>query len=222
MKPKKIILIRHGKSEGNENPAIYIEKPDYALELSETGLKQADDAGKELLGIVGNERVMFYISPFFRTRSTFERIARQLPRSQFDYREEPRLREQEWGHLRSVEENKQIDAERDRYGTFYYRFPDGESCADVYDRVSDFFGTLYRDFSKDEFPENTVVITHGMTIRLFLMKWLKWSVEDFETYSNPYNCQSVILQRNDYGKYELISTLIRRPAKHNFQRPILL
>lgn len=92
----------------------------------------------------------------------------------------------------------------------------------VYDRVSDFFGTLYRDFSKDEFPENTVVITHGMTIRLFLMKWLKWSVEDFETYSNPYNCQSVILQRNDYGKYELISTLIRRPAKHNFQRPILL
>jgi broad specificity phosphatase PhoE len=116
MKPNRIILIRHGKSEGNENPGIYIEKPDYALELSETGLKQADDAGKELLGIVGNERVMFYISPFFRTRSTFERIARQLPRSQFDYREEPRLREQEWGHLRSAEVNKQIDAERDRYG----------------------------------------------------------------------------------------------------------
>lgn len=222
MKPKRIILIRHGKSEGNENPAIYIEKPDYALELSEAGLKQADDAGRELLGIVGNERVMFYISPFFRTRSTFERIARQLPRSQFDYREEPRLREQEWGHLRSVEENKQIDSERDKYGTFYYRFPDGESCADVYDRVSDFFGTLYRDFSKNDFPENVVVITHGMTIRLFLMKWLKWSVEDFETYSNPHNCQMVILQKNDNGKYELISTLIRRPAKHKFQRPIIL
>jgi len=50
MKPNRIILIRHGKSEGNENPGIYVEKPDYALELSETGLKQADDAGKELLG----------------------------------------------------------------------------------------------------------------------------------------------------------------------------
>lgn len=116
----------------------------------------------------------------------------------------------------------QIDAERDKYGPFYYRFTDGESCADVYDRVSDFFGTLYRDFSKDDFPENAVVITHGMTIRLFLMKWLKWTVEDFETYSNPDNCQIVILQRNEVGKYELISTLIQRPAKHTFQRPILL
>jgi broad specificity phosphatase PhoE len=86
MKPKRIILIRHGKSEGNEDPGIYIEKPDYALELSEAGLWQADDAGKELKGIIGNERVMFYISPFFRTRSTFERIARQLPSSQFDWR----------------------------------------------------------------------------------------------------------------------------------------
>jgi broad specificity phosphatase PhoE len=70
--------------------------------------------------------------------------------------------------------------------------------------------------------DNAVIITHGMTIRLFLMKWLKWSVEDFETYSNPDNCQIVILQSNDYGKYELISTLNRRPAKHKFQRPIIL
>jgi len=99
-------------------------------------------------------------------------------------------------------------------------FSDGESCADVYDRVSDFFGTLYRDFSKDDFPENAVVITHGMTIRMFLMKWLKWTVEDFETYANPKNCQIVILQPNEYEKYELISKLIQRPAKHEHQRPI--
>lgn len=33
--------------------------------------------------------------------------------------------------------------------TFYFkRIPDGESAADVYDRVSDFFGTLHRDFEK--------------------------------------------------------------------------
>jgi len=46
---------------------------------------------------------------------------------------------------------------RDAYGTFYYRIPDGESAADVFDRVSDFFGTLNRDFRKENFPQNAVI-----------------------------------------------------------------
>ena len=49
----------------------------------------------------------------------------------------------------------------------YFRIPDGESAADVYDRVSDFFNTLYRDFEKKDYPDNAIMITHGMGIRLF-------------------------------------------------------
>ena len=42
MKPNRIILARHGESEGNADTVIYKIKPDYALELSEKGLVQAN------------------------------------------------------------------------------------------------------------------------------------------------------------------------------------
>lgn len=220
MKPKRIILIRHGESEGNSNSDIYKSKPDYTLELTEKGKSQANSAGIELKKIINNESIFFYVSPFWRTRSTFEQVVKSFPRDQFKYFEEPRLREQEWGHLRSKEETAKIENERDAYGPFYFRFPDGESCADVYDRVSDFFSTLHRDFEKEDFPDNAVIVTHGMTLRLFLMRWLHWSVEEFESYANPENCQLVIMERTETGKYYLKSKLLRHPAKHNYQRPI--
>ncbi len=214
------MLVRHGQSEGNKTPAIYQLKPDYALELSDEGKAQADAAGKRLKELLGEEKVFLYVSPFWRTRMTFEQIVKKLGSGQFRYREEPRLREQEWGHLRSEEETKRIEAERDAYGPFYFRFPEGESCADVYDRVSDFFGTMHRDFSKEEFPENAVIITHGMTIRLFLMRWFHLSVEEFESFGNPGNCQLIILEKNKNGKYSLKSELKVHQVRHEFQRPV--
>jgi broad specificity phosphatase PhoE len=45
MRPKRIILIRHGESEGNLDSGIYQLKPDYTLELTKKGLRQADKAG---------------------------------------------------------------------------------------------------------------------------------------------------------------------------------
>src|SRR5687768_10252223 len=141
MKPKRIILIRHGESEGNIDKSLYSIKADYTLQLTETGKCQARNAGKQLKEIAGEESIFFYVSPLWRTRETFEHIAESFEKSQYQIREEPRLREQEWGHLRSLEECEKVEKEREEYGTFYYRIPDGESAADVYDRVSDFFGT---------------------------------------------------------------------------------
>jgi broad specificity phosphatase PhoE len=220
MKPKRIILIRHGTSEGNRDSGIYKLKPDYALELTEEGLSQADSAGKKLKSILNRESVFFYLSPFWRTRSTFEQIVKHLQREQFVFIEDPRLREQEWGHLRSMEKTRKIEAERDAYGPFYFRFPDGESCADVCDRVSDFFGTLNRDFTKRNFPKNAVIITHGMTVRLFLMRWYHWNVEKFESFANPDHCQLIIMDKDDKGKYQLTSELKTHVVKHKYQKPI--
>ena len=220
MKPKRIILIRHGESEGNVSREVYGEKPDYALELSELGIIQAGNAGKKLRELVKDESLFFYISPFWRTRSTFEGIARHFERNNINWLEEPRIREQEWGHLRTPHEGALVEKDRDAYGTFYFRIPDGESAADVYDRVSDFFGTLSRDFEKEDFPENTAIITHGMTIRLFLMRWFHWTVEEFEQLANPDNCQVIVLEQNDEGQYLLKSELRKHIVKNSFQRPL--
>ena len=87
--------------------------------------------------MVNDEKLYFYVSPFWRTRTTFECIAQAFPREQFDYNEEPRLREQEWGYLRCNEDFDKVCRERREYGIFYYRFPGGEAASDVYDRIND-------------------------------------------------------------------------------------
>ena len=74
MKPKRIILIRHGESEGNTDRNMYSQKPDYALLLAEKSLQQAVYAGKHLLELAGNERMQFYVSPLCRTKQTFQQI----------------------------------------------------------------------------------------------------------------------------------------------------
>lgn len=229
MKPKRIILIRHGESEGNMDKNIYGGKPDYALQLTENGIDEADKAGKKLKELIGDETAFFYISPMWRTRMTFEQIVTHYTAMKPNIKgnpnfwiEEPRIREQEWGHFKDIEEGRKIDTLRDAYGPFYYRIPDGESVADVYDRVSDFLGTLHRDFEKPDFQQNAIIITHGMLIRVFLMRWLHWSVEEFESYANPDNCQMVILEKNKENKFDLIPNLKTKGVKHRYQRPIRL
>lgn len=220
MKPKRIILIRHGESEGNVDPSVYGTTPDYALKLTSDGHQQAIDCGKKLKELINEESAMFYVSPFWRTRETFENIVSQLDLKALKYREEPRIREQEWGHLRDETERDNVIKDRDAYGTFYFRIPDGESCADVYDRVTTFLDTLHRDFEKPDYPDNAILVTHGMTIRLFLMRWFQWSVEDFEALSNPPNCATVIMSLQNDGRYALSTELKRHTVRHQYQRKL--
>jgi len=207
MKPKRIFLIRHGQSEGNVDYESYKHKPDYTLLLTELGNQQATEAGKLLKEIIQDEKIMFYISPLWRTRQTFEGVAESFDPKQYTWREDPRIREQEWGHLREVEESHRVEREREEFGTFYYRIPDGESCADVFDRMSDFFNTLHRDFEKPDFPENCILVTHGTSIRCILMRWFHWTVEEFESTANPKNCEIFQMQLQPGNKYKLLTPL---------------
>jgi broad specificity phosphatase PhoE len=220
MKPKRIILIRHGESEGNIDRNTYAVKPDFKLLLTETGVQQAFEAGAKLKEITGEGPVMFYVSPMWRTRMTFEHIAKHYDPGMVKWKEDPRLREQEWGHFRDLKANIQIDDERNKFGTFYYRIKDGESCADVYDRVSDFMHSLYRDFEKKDFPRNVVLITHGMTLRLFLMRWFRWTIEEFETLRNPKNADIILMELNEEtNKYILVSELKRKKISEEDKYP---
>nr|WP_306447023.1 phosphoglycerate mutase family protein [Odoribacter splanchnicus] len=221
MKPKRIILIRHGESEANVNCRLFASMPDYIIELTERGRRQAREAGVELKELVKNETLYFYVSPFWRTRTTFEEVAKAFPREQFRYSEEPRLREQEWGYLRSQEEFERIREERKSYGIFYYRIPGGEAATDVYDRMNDLLGSLHRDFSRDNFPENCVLVSHGLTIRLFIMRWFHLTVEDFERMCVPENGGMVILEKRQEG-YVLATPLKLLEKTEGYARPICL
>jgi broad specificity phosphatase PhoE len=210
MKPKRIILVRHGTSQGNADKIVHETIPDYKLNLTVEGIAQARQAGQEIKQMIGQESLQVYLSPYFRTRQTNQYIQESIQENTIKTFEDPRLREQDWGHLRSPDLNEEIIQERDGYGTFYFRIPDGESGADVFDRVSIFLETLHRDFQKSDYPDNTLIVTHGMTLRLFLMRWFHMSVEEFENLRNPHNCQIVIMQKNSDDRYNLISELERR------------
>lgn len=201
MRPKRIILVRHGESEGNTDKSIYGSTPDHAIGLTEYGVRQAQDAGAQIKQIVGKESVHAYMSPYLRARLTFYSIAEHV-NCEKAY-EEPRLREQEWGHFREMGETARIEAERKKYGYFFYRFPDGESGADVYDRITTFLETLHRDFAKEDYAQNTLLVTHGLTMRLFVMRWFHLPIADFETWRNPKNCQIAVMTKKENNKYDL-------------------
>lgn len=58
---------------------------------------------------------------------------------------------------------RRFDQERQKFGRFYYRFPNGEAGTDVFDRVSDFWSTLLR--SMDTSPvENLVCLEVKITV----------------------------------------------------------
>jgi broad specificity phosphatase PhoE len=213
MKPNRIILIRHGESEGNIDKGQYLTIPDYALNLTPKGINQARQAGKELKDIVENEGLYVYLSPYVRTRQTYQYLKESANANIVKAIEDPRIREQDWGHLRHPDDNEEIMQARDNFSTFYYRIPDGESGADVFDRVSTFMETLFRDFNKPDYPLNVLLVTHGLTLRLFLMRWFHWTVEEFENLRNPSNCQIVVMNKRLDDKYELITKLKRRRDK---------
>lgn len=203
LKPKRIILLRHAESQGNEDHSIYATIPDPNIELTETGKQQAFAVGKEIKIIVGEESLQFYISPYLRTRQTFKYMLQTLEPKEYRMYEDPRIREQDWGAFRKVEELKSIQEDRYKYGSFYYRFPGGESGADVFDRVSTFLETIHRAFAKDYFPQNVIIVSHGLAIRLFLMRWFHYSVEQFQSLENLENAQYILMELQPNHKYQI-------------------
>ncbi|MEV6651547.1 histidine phosphatase family protein [Streptomyces sp. NPDC051219] len=200
-RPRRIVLVRHGESEGNADDTVYERVPDHALRLTATGRRQAEEAGLRLRELFGGERVSAYVSPYRRTLETFRCFG--LDPSLVRVREEPRLREQDWGNWQDREDVRMQKAYRDRYGHFFYRFPQGESGADVYDRVGAFLESLYRSFEAPDHPPNVLLVTHGLTMRLFCMRWFHWSVAEFESLSNPGNGESRMLVLDERGRYFL-------------------
>lgn len=228
MKPERIFLVRHGESTGNVDSSVYETTPDWKIPLTPKGQKQAKEASRKLFKKMDickelecYQRFSFhdhpllavYCSPWYRARQTAAPFVEKLHSSfeipRYTYKEDPRIREQDWGNYRKDPWSSKINRERNTFGSFFYRMPFGESGADVFDRVSTFNETFHRDFQKEDFPKNVVIFTHGCTLRIFLMRWFHWTVEEFQNVCNPSNCKIVEMRLHD-NKYELITKLSKR------------
>lgn len=115
-------------------------------------------------------------------------------------KDEPRLREQDFGNFQEVNSMKDVLEKRKTYGHFFFRFPQGESAADVYDRVASFQETLFRHFEErgsKKIRDAIVLVTHGIYSRVFLMKWFRWTYEEFESFTNVPNGCVIVMELDE-------------------------
>lgn len=217
-RPRRIILVRHGQSEGNVDESAYTRVADPKIALTHKGMAEAETCGiniREMIEADGASdwKVYFYVSPYRRTLETLRSLAKAFHRSRIaGVREEPRLREQDFGNFQDREKMQLEKAKRALYGRFFYRFPDGESAADVYDRITGFRETLRADIDLGRFQPpnqrspnlNVVIVSHGLTLRIFLTRWYKWTVSQFERLHNFGNAGMVVMERGYGGRYSLL------------------
>lgn len=191
-----IKLVRHGESRANTGELVAHAVGDHAISLSDRGHEQARRIGGELgAGFV--RRALIYVSPYRRTRETLQGIlaGSGLPAeecAQLRIYDDPRLREVEHGY-EPIEPQEEL---RKTHGWFYYRFRGGESPADCYDRTSSFLESMMRQVERKS-ADSVLIVTHGLTIRCFAMRFLHLRVEDFDDLANPANCAVITIAERD-------------------------
>ena len=190
---------------------------DHAIPLSDKGKEHSSLVGEVLskhfqdrYGEKGVEKVRMWTSPYVRTRETGDRIAAALDGWLLDRREHILLCEQQFGLFNGVPDDQLPDRFPEEYalyskqvrfaGKFWARLPMGESRFDVATRVHQAFGTFHRDALRHGIKD-IIVVSHGVTIRAFLMMWCHLSPEWFEGEANPRNCAIRLIQDGEDRGY---------------------
>lgn len=204
----KIFLIRHGESMQNTGENFDIKLPDHKVYLTKEGENQADLAGKflkeyTLQNNIDISNATLWVSPFTRTRQTAKIINSHLNIK--DIKEDITLIEQRYGLFSDnpIEECRKRFPEQfelyDRYyqndGKFYAKLPQGESPYDVALRMKQFIETIFRDLNEGK--DTLFIVSHGTTIRAFLLNWFHYSPEWFNAEPNMENCAIRYIEKNN-------------------------
>ena len=138
---------------------------------------------------------LVYLSPYIRTRQTFDRLCDGWPGlKKIRTYEDERLREQEHGlallyndwrvFFALYPEQRKLYEQEDRY---WYRWPQGESVPDVRERNRSWLGTCIREFA----GKHMLVITHHLNILAVRANLERLDSADFlhlDEHEKPINC----------------------------------
>jgi 2,3-bisphosphoglycerate-dependent phosphoglycerate mutase len=211
----ELILVRHGFSEGNEDMKNHHLTADHAIPLTPKGVLEARKSADKIQGYLRTKyqikpdlnKIRMWVSPYLRTRQTADEIEKI---SWWDNspiissrREDITLCEQQFGLFDGLSDEELEIKYPNEYahyekcekfeGRFWARMPLGESRFDVSLRVHQIFGTWQRDFERHG-TDTVIVVSHGVTIRAIIMRWLHLPFEWFEKEKNPANCSVRIIE----------------------------
>jgi len=210
------LLVRHGESEANVDNTLYSTVADHAVKLSKKGESQAREAGKEIKRHfeerygnreLENWKCRIWTSTYKRARQTAGLIAEEAGAWITDIKESIFLVEQQFGLFEGVDwANGSVDQifpqELAHYnkcatfgGRFWARVPMGESRFDVCERVFHSLQPIRQDGI-----EHIIIVSHGVTLRAFVMCLFNKTPEWFEEEPNPPNC-SIKLITSKEEKY---------------------
>ena len=188
---------------------------DHSTPLTELGVKQAFETGQKLKNIIELPQIII-VSPHTRTLQTLEGIQKGWPELEKVYCwnivRENALREQEMGQVHlytslvlffALNENEKKLYSADEYSPYFYRFPGGESTADLTTRVDNWYSKVLTKYA----GKRILIISHNhtiYTIRAIVEKW------DFRRFIKElalgeiYNCGITIYNRKMWSdKMEL-------------------
>lgn len=175
----RLLLVRHGESEGNVaatraeragDEVVGVTTRDADTPLSATGEEQARALGRHLATLPPDRTPgTLWCSPYLRARRTAELAAGEAG---LDLRPvlDERLRDRELGILDGLTSHgvaarfPEEAARRDHVGKLYYRPPGGESWADVALRLRSLLADLTRDTSGTD--RTVLVVCHDAVIWL--------------------------------------------------------
>jgi 2,3-bisphosphoglycerate-dependent phosphoglycerate mutase len=202
--PKSIglYLVRHAESAANIDQSMNRHTADHKIPLSANGMKQAEKAGVALAAHFAADYdareslpIHMWVSPYLRTVQTANIIQEEMMRVGIpvQVRQEAVLIEQQYG-LFDGYADEELPSEFPRefadynkwvsqQGRFYARMPNGESRFDVYTRLYQFLDAVHR---KQDVGRH-IVVSHGVTLRMLMMRWLGMSVDAADALKNPPN-----------------------------------
>ena len=178
--PKRIVLVRHGESEGNVkslDDLSFDDKANHEFSLSERGKEQARRTGEYLRAKYGTFDV-YFCSTFRRTQETLSFLYPDaIPLI------DSRLNELWRGIWHTMPQEKIMTlypAEsfiRKREGEYHYRPPGGQSCQDVEVMIHSLIHSM-RAYYADR---AVLIAAHGNWMLLFWRIILNRQPSEFET-----------------------------------------
>ena len=188
-------------SENSKKLASELEKK-FSLGVSDANTPLADEEGQKAYETGARLRAegtpvpeIIFVSPYKRTRLTFEHLKRGWPELEnAKVIEDERIREQEHGVSTLYNDSKIYNVFhpeqkrlRELEGSYWYRFLQGENIPDVRARNRSWLTTLTRDFS----GKRILVITHHLNILATIANLDRLNSDEFIKLDNedkPINC----------------------------------
>jgi broad specificity phosphatase PhoE len=206
-RPQTLVLIRHAESARNaaKHGTTYFADeearrtvrgiPDYQIELSQEGLKQARATGKAVKERFGTFDYIYH-SGYARTLQTTAGLLEAYTpaeREEMKVRHNAFIRERDPGYTYDMTEAEAEAAfpwlreHWQTFGGFFSHPPGGESLAQVTQRVYLFLNMLFRDRA----GQKVLIVTHGGTLRCFRYLLEHWDYEQALKWppgESPKNC----------------------------------